>query len=707
MMVLRFLLGLLLISFGAAGNPYVVFQENGKAGLKSSDGKIIIPAQYDGIGWSNGKFTIIENVTGFRIGKSWGLINLGNQKLTKDQFTDLYPAGGGLLVAGKVPKNSSRAAMGVITTSGKNVIPFLYDGIAVSNFRAIVFTQIGNQFRYGLIDLENKTLIPQQFQDVRSVGTLRYAVRNFEGKTALFSENGQKMTEFVIDSISLFRNNYAVIFQERNKGLIDRTGVVKLDPKFRDIDFDNSNEVRVRQADEWIFLESDNKKVRSVLADSVSPLGNGSYKILTANVAQMVDKDFQPIKGSLLTDIRPFKNGKAVYQLGPLYGVILSDGKLLIPALYQDLIIEKDFILASQRTVAGKTWILFDTLGVRKAMRPYQSIKPLENGMFVVQHRGFFGLINASGREVVACAYDSILGSDQGKLLVKFKGLYGVISTEEEWLVAPRPNKITLVSRDRFLEHTPTSNVLKERNGSIIYFTSNRIAVYTDHLLEFLPSGTRWKIDFNGVIIDRQVAPAEGAEIIYEESEGYRAIKRNGRFGFIDNRSRLRIANRYEAVQNFSEGYAAVKILGKWGYINLQDNIAIQPVYEEVFPFSNGVAKVKQKGLFGLVDKKGKLVLPVRYERVDVLPSGNFRIKSGAMVGLANPAGRILIHPKYDFIQDNNNGHAIAGKDGLYGLINYNGVATIPMMYTCLRFDSASGRYMALKKAPWQKITIH
>ena len=85
MKVLRIFFGLLLISFVSAGTPYVVYRENGKTGVKSQDGKVVIPAQYDGIGWSNGKFSIIENVTGFRIGQGWGLINLSNQKVTKNQ----------------------------------------------------------------------------------------------------------------------------------------------------------------------------------------------------------------------------------------------------------------------------------------------------------------------------------------------------------------------------------------------------------------------------------------------------------------------------------------------------------------------------------------------------------------------------------------------------------------------------------------------
>jgi hypothetical protein len=702
MTVLRIIFCLLLISFSSAGATFLVFTENGKSGLKNHEGKVLIPAQYDALGWSNGEFSIIENVTGFRDGSRWGLINLGNQRITKDEFIQLYPADGSLIIASKLLNKSPRPITGCITTSGKQVIPFLYDGISISSFRAVVFTLIGNQFRYGLVDLENRTLIPQQYQEVRPIGTLRYAVRNFEGKTALFSETGKQMTGFDIDSLSVFRNNLAFIYRGKDKGLINRDGVVKLEPKYRDIEVSNDNEVKIREADEWQFLTHDNKLVRKAQADSIIPLGASLFKTRTGNHAQIVANDLSVVGNSILTDIRPFSSGKALYQLGSLFGVILTDGRVVLPALYHDVLLSKEAIIASQKNGNSKGWILFDTLGNRKNNRAYESLTFLGNGLFAAKHKGFFGVVNLAGKEIVACAYDSILSMKDSHLLVKFKGLYGVITTSEEWLVSPRANPITVIDNNRFIEHAPSSTFLKERNGNVIYFTSNPVTIHKDFFLEKLPSGTVWRIDMNGVIVDRQVTPSEPTETIYEESEGYRAIKRNGRYGFIDNRGRLRIANRYEAVQPFNEGYAGVKILGKWGFINLQDNIAVQPVYEEVRPFKNGFALVKLKGLFGLIDKKGKLVLPARYENIELLGSKNMLLSVNNFRGLADVTGKILIQPRYDDVIDTGAGSAIAVKDKKYGVIGYNGVTTVPMMYDYLTFDSATNQFLAMRRATWQ-----
>lgn len=544
MMVLRIIPLLLLICFTSAGSPYFVFKENGKTGLKNQDGKILIPAQYDALGWSNGSFSIMNNVTGFRNGQQWGLINLGNQRVAKNIFTELYPADGNLIIAGRLIANSPRPMTGCINTSGKQIIPFVYDGIAISSFRAIVFTRIGNQYKYGLIDLENRTLIPQQYQEVRSIGTLRYAVRNFEGKTALFSENGQRMTEFVIDSLSTFKDNRALIYQGKYVGMIDRDGIIRLEAKYRDIHTGDGSGIKVREADEWQFVTMDFKVARKVQADSVIALENGLFKIRTASQAQMVKADLTPVGNSILTDIRPFKKGRAVYQLGSLYGMILPDGRIILPAMYHDIILADNNVMASQRINHEKNLILFDSLGMRKNTRAYESMSYLGSGLFAVRHRGFAGLLNSTGNEVVACEYDSILSLKGNYVAVKFKGLYGVITTSGQWVVSPRPSKITIINTDRFIEHSSPNVSLKARDGTVIYFTSNPIAIHDDYFLEYLPTGNIWRIDMNGVIADRQVMSTEATESVYEESEGYRAIKRNGKFGFIDNHGRLRIANR-------------------------------------------------------------------------------------------------------------------------------------------------------------------
>jgi hypothetical protein len=135
----------MLITFFSAAASYNVFEENGKVGLKNEQGKILIPAKYDALGWSNGKFSIVNNVTGYKDAGVWGLINLENQLITKAIYEDVFTGDGSLIIARKKSNLSLRTVAGCLSTSGKEVIPFQYDGINISFMHAIVFTKIGNQ----------------------------------------------------------------------------------------------------------------------------------------------------------------------------------------------------------------------------------------------------------------------------------------------------------------------------------------------------------------------------------------------------------------------------------------------------------------------------------------------------------------------------------------------------------------------------------
>ena len=152
------------------------------------------------------------------------------------------------------------------------------------------------------------------------------------------------------------------------------------------------------------------------------------------------------------------------------------------------------------------------------------------------------------------------------------------------------------LGKERFLEFAPTQTYLKSTDGNVIYFTQNKIEVRSGTMFEYLPSGTIWEIDLNGVIVNRQVQPEGSIEKIFPETEGLRGIQKNGQYGFVDSRGRLRIANRYDGIKPFQQNLAAIKILGKWGFINHEDKIAIQPTYEEVSSFENGFSLVKHPG---------------------------------------------------------------------------------------------------------------
>lgn len=698
-MRLIFIISCTFFSLTTIAEPYVRFEENGKFGVKNESGTVIIPAVYDALGWSNGSFSVTGKVTGYKLGDTWGIVNVNNERVTQADYLSLLPAEGTLIVASK--KTSAIAvSAGLINSEGKTIIPFTYAGVKVHSLRIVAFIREGNQFKHGLINLENKILIPFQYKNIYPIGSLRLAVENFNGKIALYSEGGKQITGFTIDSLSDFKNDLAIIYESGKQGLINRDGQLKSEAKFREIQIMNGG-VRARMPDEWLVMTAENKTLDVIASDSIAYLGEDRYKIKSGEQSWLADKNLKKINDQSVQEIYPFENRLAIFKTPSGYGVMKKNGGILLKPVFRKIVFDNTFILTQD---GNRYWSLRDTTGTLKTSKPYEIIQKKNKGLFTAMRKNHWGAINETGREIVACVYDSVLETGDNQLVVKFKGLYGIINTKEEWLVYPQAHRLSLLNSDRYFKRTGKTLFLISFDGTVLYFTDNPIHVNESTFNEFISTGGSWTIDFDGKIVNRQLPPVEATEKIFPESEGLRGIKRNGKYGFIDNLGRLRIANRYEDVKPFSEGLAAFKILGKWGFLNRDEKIIIQPVYEDATPFSDEHSIIKQKGLYGYMDKHGNVVLPARYHRVEVLQTKRLLITLNNLKGLADENGNVLLHPKYEAIHDIGNGYIVVKQDGKYGLATLKGLNTIPQIYDYLMYDAENDRYLALKRSEWKSL---
>ncbi len=678
---------------------YKVFEENGRVGLKDPQGQVIVPAQYDALGWTEGAFSVVNKVTGYKTNGHWGILDVNNQVITKAEYASLIPAEGNLIVAYK--KLNTRHVAGCIDTAGKVIIPFQYDGLIVNSLRAIAVVKNNNQYKYGIIDHNNKIVVPIENQKVQFLGSLRYAVQNFQSKSALFSENGKDLTGFIFDKISSFNKGYAVITQQGKKGIIDREGLVRIPPAYQELEIGDDGSAKGRKQNQWIILDGQNAVLQKIEVDSIIPLNNNLFKVAKDGQYELVNGQFNPVSSERYSDIAAFENNKSIVQKDGKYGLISSNGSALVPCNYSSLKLDKHYVIAG---IQPKQWILLDSVGTRKTAKTYQDIERFNGIYFAVKNQNYYGAINAEGKETISCVYDSIIQYNDKKLVVKFRGSYGVIDMQENWIVAPSTSPQKLISSDRFLQKQGSTTYLKSFDGNVIYFTENKIEVKGNLLVEYVSTGGIWKIDLDGRIVSRLFPPVVSYQEVFEETEGLRGIKREGRYGFIDDLGRLRIANRYEDIKPFQERLAPVKLLGKWGFIDHDEKLVIQPVYEETSLFNNGMAVVMQKGLYGLINNKGVVALPVRYQAVSMLHTKRFIVESDGLKGLADTDGRLVFAPKYNSITDLNNGYVIAERNGQYGLLTLKGLSTVPMMYDYIVYDPFNARYMALKKAAWEKV---
>lgn len=693
-----------IFSFGIAhADDYSIFSDNGKMGIKNEQGQVVVPPSFDALGWSDGSFSVIGNMTGYRMNNRWGILTLKNEFITKADYESLVYAGADNIIARK-RINPAQTKAGCINMQGEVKIPFQYEGISIYGLRAIVFNLEKAKYVYGLTDLENHVLIPIRYKNIYPLGTLRYAVEDKNGKIALHGEDGKPITDFQIDSISPFRDSKAIVYENLNQGLIDRDGVIKLKSTYRSIQITGENKVKVQPHHEWFFITDKNEISNRFSADELISLSEKLFIIKTSGRYGLIDNNLKivcPVRYEVLT---PMGNDLYLARQSGKMGVIRSDDTPVVPFIYDSLYADGE-TLRAYRKIEG--WSLIDRSNNTLTQKHYDRIAAKHHDLFPVMNNHHWGALNTTGDEMVHCVFDSLVEISGNLLVVKFKNQYGIINTNEDWLVAPQSHPIHLVNEQLYSQKQGANILLKNFKSEIIYFTDNRLEFKKDFFLEYLTDGTEKTIDYQGRIMSRVNPPAvDNVERIFQASEGYRGIKRDGKFGFIDERGRLRIANRYDDIGEFHEGLAPFKLIGKWGFINTSDQVILNPNYEKVGNFRNGLAVVYRNGKSGVINKKGSPVLSFQYDSIHFLPNNKFLLFSKGMSGLADEQGTVLIEPRFDHLTEVENGLVLVGADGKFGVLTNTGLNVIPIVYESLTFDRKHNQFLALKESGWKEIEV-
>lgn len=682
---------------------YERFEENGKVGLRDDSGHIILPASFDALGWSDGNFSLVGQITGYRKDNRWGLLNLKKEFITQPLYEYLITPKGDRVVATKMVGFTLKS--GCVDLEGKVVIPFIYDEIKLFELRAIVMNKNGTLFQYGLIDLNGNVVLPLQYQRIQPLGSLRYVVQDFKNKSAICTESGKWVTGFIIDEVSDFLFDLAVIRQDWRCGIIDRNGNVKIEPRFREIKITGPDRISARTADEWRVINTKQEVIRKAESDQMIFGFNEWNRVRLNGKWGFVDRDFNLRWPYLYDALGANDDGHVVAKKDGKYRLLRMDQSDVLGQSFDSICAQGNFIRVINKAPGKNFWELYDTFGIRKSSS-YEWIG-LYDEFFPVKKRGHWGVMDRYGKEQVACVYDSLWRNTSDLLAVRFKGQFGIITREDEWKVSPQPYPIQAISSDRYLVKQDSITFLKDFQGATIYFTTNRLEPFGNALFEKLPDGTLKEINLQGQIVMRQkpvVPPTE--QLQFRESEGMTGIKRDDKFGFVDSRGRLRIANRYDGVQDFHEGLAAMKLVGKWGYLNAHDEIVIQPTFDRVENFNNHIAIVTRKGKSGLIDNQGSVLLELRYDSIKRLSSGAFTIAQNGLMGLADRQGRIQIEPRFENLSLVGGQWVLVKQKDKFGLLTPDGMSIFPIQYSSLKFFGGNDEFLAHLEFEWKEIEI-
>jgi hypothetical protein len=208
---------------------------------------------------------------------------------------------------------------------------------------------------------------------------------------------------------------------------------------------------------------------------------------------------------------------------------------------------------------------------VDSVLQGYDRYWEMKPGLYRVMEKGYVGVVDSKGREVVPCRFDQVWTPTKDnyiRVLLNMKtGLYHL----EKGIILP-------AEYDQIWEfENGVAKVMKGRKFGY---------VNTD---------------------GRMVVPCEFQHIWSPENGKMKVIK-DGLTGYIGTNGEIVVPVVYQQIWSFENGLARVIRDGKMGYIDEEGNEVVPAIYDQVWPFVDGKAMVVNDGKYFMVNPQGKIV---------------------------------------------------------------------------------------------------
>ncbi len=147
-------------------------------------------------------------------------------------------------------------------------------------------------------------------------------------------------------------------------------------------------------------------------------------------------------------------------------------------------------------------------------------------------------------------------------------------------------------------------------------------------------------------------------------------IKKDSKYGYINNKGEIIIPCQFDSVLSFSDGLAPIYLDSLWGFIDINGKIVIPPKFKEVNRFSDGLSvvslKSNGKSISMFINKKGEKCFETnKYEIVGHFNYGLCLVEINEKIHFMNKKGEIVIKTKFPYGFGFQDGVAVLWDDDL------------------------------------------
>lgn len=222
--------------------------------------------------------------------------------------------------------------------------------------------------------------------------------------------------------------------------------------------------------------------------------------------------------------------------------------------------------------------------------------------------------------------------------------------------------------------HTIYGNYLDRQGHLLIPWKYDTIAPYMSGYLRAVRKDGKWGFLDSSAVLRLALQYDDIDRDSTHFWRGRRRVSINRQFGFIDSRNgRLIIPIQYEDSKPSHTGLVWVRSNQHWGCLNEAGQLLIPFIFSDVQPFEQRVAIVQKGKLWGTVNQSGNPLAPIKYDTIYAFQEGRAAFRLADKFGFLDLAGREVIPARYSLVSPFKQGYARATIYGLSITLNKTG----------------------------------
>lgn len=310
---------------------------------------------------------------------------------------------------------------------------------------------------------------------------------------------------------------------------------------------------------------------------SIEPLQGvkNSFVTVKDKLKGLVDENGNVIIDNQYADIQAltdeYEDGYIVKNDSSQYGLITYNKKQVLECKYSEImkvtgsnlyVVKEDDTI---ETVNNKGEVLLTNA--------FDEVVSIENSNLIIKKDGKYGLIDSTGKEELPTEYQSLKYAFEGYYIAQKDDKYGVISKDGAEKISFNYTQITYQSAEGFFR-------AEKENLNSDLINMNFETKATGIVSEINSTNAFIKLRVNGEYKYYNFQLEEKSlQEIYPTNTIF-VSKKNGKYGFVNKQGQVVVDYIYDdATEENTYGYAAVKKDGKWGAIDITGNEVVTPTY--------------------------------------------------------------------------------------------------------------------------------